>query len=437
MQASTDQKRSEISKMITAQSKQAEDFIQRYEGIVEYVELGIIRAQFILDIFTKISDIMKEAEGSLDSGFLPFNSAENKSTLMQNGLQLYHFPSCYLQDFVLYSGIIDHKISESLSKVISTSQTQLDSCQKKVETIQKTYQEAIAQCSHVSKNVEKLYNDTLRAYQKYNDAKSQGTSSKALNKFFEAVQTATISYHVELGNLSISVANLNDIYNKFCQTLEKCMKAAADIDKKRINEINNSCNLFRTPLENMSKSIANLIPTYSSIKWDWETEFINFIESLKVVRSNLSPVPFHPLPFSFEDASLPVPKVLVDEDVDRPIDAMTVDKSFTARLPNEITVNEGTFVYIYELPKHDWTFVSTIEKDRKGFVPSSILKPHPYKVGLVVKTYIPLNNKEIIVSAGESILIKELKNNCYYALNSKGMIGLVPEDCIVLQDLRL
>ena len=90
-----------------------------------------------------------------------------------------------------------------------------------------------------------------------------------------------------------------------------------------------------------------------------------------------------------------------------PIFICTVLYDFEKGSEKEISIKKDEELFVFELTTHDWIYVNSLDRSRKGYVPSKVVKiNNEIDLGFVLETHLSKNDDDLSVGAGEIFIIE-------------------------------
>jgi chemotaxis regulatin CheY-phosphate phosphatase CheZ len=215
-------------------------------------------------------------------------------------------------------------------------------------------------------------------------------------------------------------------HRSYISTINSAMIKIQETEASRQNQLKEILFEFCPALCDDYKRLSESIKSFHSANSNWADEFVEFVESNGIVRSNSIPKTFVCHQFSFDDsrvdlAAAPEKGVTTES----PLFFATVKDDYDG----EMQLKKDERVYVYDGLHGKLAYVKTVD-EKTGFVPSQILEIINGTYGIVVYPHIG-NGEEITVAAGDIVLVSSSSESETVYENLRCDKGKLPDFCVI------
>ena len=329
------------------------------------------------------------------------------------------------QCFTEYLKILDEELKNlwtSLSsQFIQFDEDNFKSHQSKLATAVNKYNQLISETNRMTTSKAQI----ILRFNKYTTKIADSNSKEELSQF-------RMQYD-EIAKNRASLAKRRNSILKESQELLGTIRQESSIISDILTEYNTNVKdyyqMFYGFFTDTDAKLKILAETFNQCidVMDSTTDFKNFIEKNKIVRSDLV--------FEFEkfDTSSPAfagckPCPKIEIPVDFPIAMANVLKSYNADGENEISCKKGKNIFLAEIPENEWCYVIKPFTWSTGFVPSACLQRIGAKLGAIKNDNLP----KAFGEAGDFVAIISEDEYNYFIENIFGQQISVPKENISL-----
>ena len=302
--------------------------------------------------------------------------------------------------FYQFLDVYDSNIS-TLSKILSS--VFVAPIEAFIENLDVERRAAISFISRVDED----YNTTLRELKgSISDYDKQFKTASSKKQ-----STSIASVYVLQSHISKLVAKLNEMQRRL---LKAFGEGAVSLKNSAISRSMSIVETFN--------GIANIIAAQSQ---DWETIMNNipmwmspqvsirrFTTKKGIYRTDIDPV--------------------IDTGL-QPLSYSTVEEDFASEGENELSVNKGEVVALFENLSQDWCYVRVHATDRAGFIPSCIISRTMMRTALA-KSSCFTSEPKLFCRAGDVFLVRDDESEDVLAIeNIDGISGTAPKELFIIE----
>lgn len=425
------------------QQQEATALLAKFDAFYSYCEVGLARTEFIADYFAHISSVMRGSASQislitdvdLKKPGLRYGRVEHNS-LFIHAYQLGTIENMFVEEFELTSKFIDDTAHAMLRGLIEKTERGIDDVKKEVSRARKARTELSDAFAKDQRAAEHCCAEVTKAHARLCEVRTQSVKAKMEQRAAEQLSSCIEAYHKSLSALSASTALLNASHEAFVETVAHAIASYREIETARIEQIHTIFSICVQQMETIAGSIKSKSNCWNDLVSDWRRLFSAACIEDGISRGALEPLQFEEYKFSFSDSDL---RVEVPEfpavDLDAPAFVCTVLADFQGAGEREMSVSKGEEVFAFELATHEWIYVNSLDRSRRGYVPSKALRINEeIDLGFVIETFISSDENNLSVGAGEVVIIEGKHNSGYICRRGRdNEYGFIPANVLILR----